>query len=139
MSTVARSRRERGAAAVEMAIILPLLLLVVAGIIDLGRLLFVQTMVTNAAREGARMASMGYDLSSGGVADQRVNNSSPGVGTLAITYVACPSTITGVEAASATVTTTNFTWIVLGDIAGLFGAAPAAPQPTATASMRCLG
>ena len=47
-------RRERGAVAVEMAIILPLLLLVVGGIVDFGRLLFTQNIVTNAAREGAR-------------------------------------------------------------------------------------
>ena len=59
MSTTS-GRRERGAVAIEMAIVLPLLLLIIAGMIDLGRLFFVQTMVTNAAREGARMKSLGY-------------------------------------------------------------------------------
>ena len=58
---VTKVRKERGAVAVEMAILLPVLLLCIGGIVDLGRLLFVQTMVTNAAREGARMHSLNYD------------------------------------------------------------------------------
>ena len=49
-------RRERGAAAVEMALILPVLLLLVGGIIDLGRAFMMQIMLTNAAREGTRAA-----------------------------------------------------------------------------------
>lgn len=39
---------------VEFALILPLLLLLIFGLIDTGRLLFQYSMVTNAAREGAR-------------------------------------------------------------------------------------
>ena len=48
--------RERGAAAVEMALVLPILLLLVGGIIDFGRFFFTQVQITNAAREGARAA-----------------------------------------------------------------------------------
>lgn len=51
-----RTRRDLGAAAVEFAIIFPLLLLVVAGIVDFGRAFFTQIQLTNAAREGARAA-----------------------------------------------------------------------------------
>ena len=58
-------RRERGAAAVEMAIILPVLLLLVGGIVDLGRAFMVQSMVTNAAREGTRAAYIESDPSTG--------------------------------------------------------------------------
>lgn len=46
----------RGAALVEMALVLPVFLTVVMGIIEFGRGLWVGNMVTNAAREGARMA-----------------------------------------------------------------------------------
>src|SRR5262245_38889036 len=49
-------RRDHGAAAVEMALLLPLLLLLVFGIIDFGRMLNAQITVTEAAREGARAA-----------------------------------------------------------------------------------
>ena len=51
-------RTERGAAAVEFAIILPVLLLVMFGIIEFGTLMYDQIMVTNAAREGARWGSV---------------------------------------------------------------------------------
>jgi Flp pilus assembly protein TadG len=51
-----RHRSERGAVLVEAAIALPLLLLVVLGIIDFGRLFQRYEVLTNAAREGARIA-----------------------------------------------------------------------------------
>lgn len=44
----------RGAAAVEMTIILPLLLLLVFGIVETSILLFDRAIITNASREGAR-------------------------------------------------------------------------------------
>jgi Flp pilus assembly protein TadG len=44
-----------------MAIVLPLLLLLLFGIIDFGRLLNKQILLTEAAREGARVASFGGD------------------------------------------------------------------------------
>lgn len=137
-----KSRRERGAAAVEMAIVMPLLLLFVAGIIDLGRLLYVQTMVTNAAREGARMVALGYTNADATV---RVQNASPGLssstfgGPLAITYVNCPASPGPSSAATARVQTTNFNWLILDVAFNLFGGSGTAPQPNAEASMRCLG
>ncbi|UVJ38524.1 TadE/TadG family type IV pilus assembly protein [Arthrobacter sp. CJ23] len=53
--------KERGAVAVEMAILLPLLLLILIGIIEFGRVLNVQVSLTQAAREGARHAAIHYD------------------------------------------------------------------------------
>jgi Flp pilus assembly protein TadG len=53
---------ERGAALLELALVLPLLLVVTAGIVDFGFAFQRYEVVTNAAREGARLASMsGYD------------------------------------------------------------------------------
>ena len=49
-----RSVRRRGVAAVEMAIVLPILILALVGIIEFGRAVMVQQIITNAAREGAR-------------------------------------------------------------------------------------
>ena len=61
-----RAPGERDAAGnviVEMALILPILLLVVAGIIDLGTLYWEKQILTNATGEGARMAARaGADL-----------------------------------------------------------------------------
>ncbi len=65
LSAVARMRarlrriwqNERGQSLVEMALVLPLLLLLVAGIIDFGRAYNNYIIITNAAREGARAAS----------------------------------------------------------------------------------
>ena len=50
--------QDRGATAVEFALLLPLLLLIVFGIIDFGRALNAQVTLTQAAREGARLASL---------------------------------------------------------------------------------
>src|SRR4029079_17974059 len=52
-----RSRRSRcGAAAVETALVLPLALLFLFGIIEYSRFVMTLQVVTNAAREGARYA-----------------------------------------------------------------------------------
>ncbi|MCH6469348.1 TadE/TadG family type IV pilus assembly protein [Sinomonas terrae] len=47
--------RERGAAAVEFALVLPALLLLVLGVLDFGRIFSAQQTLTYAARAGARV------------------------------------------------------------------------------------
>lgn len=51
-------RSERGAALVEAAVTIPLLLLVAVGIFEFGRAYQTWQVLTNASREGARMAAM---------------------------------------------------------------------------------
>jgi Flp pilus assembly protein TadG len=51
-------RRDQGAAAVEFVLVLPVLLLLIFGIVDFGRMLNAQIVVTEAAREGARAAAL---------------------------------------------------------------------------------
>jgi Flp pilus assembly protein TadG len=46
----------RGAVAAEAAIVLPIFILAIIGIIEFGRAVMVQQILTNAAREGARRA-----------------------------------------------------------------------------------
>ena len=54
-------RDQRGTAMIEMAFTLPLLLLISIGIIEFGRAFQTWQVVTNAAREGARVAVLpGY-------------------------------------------------------------------------------
>jgi Flp pilus assembly protein TadG len=55
-SRLQRGRSERGAALLEMALTLPLLLLVCVGILEFGRAYQTWQVLTNAAREGARIA-----------------------------------------------------------------------------------
>lgn len=51
-------RGDGGAAAVETALVLPLVLLIVFGIIDFGRMMNAQITLTEAAREGARAEAL---------------------------------------------------------------------------------
>ncbi|MCA9161600.1 MAG: TadE/TadG family type IV pilus assembly protein [Pirellulaceae bacterium] len=48
--------KRRGASAVEFAIVAPVFVLLVFGIIEYGRMVMVQQIITNASREGARRA-----------------------------------------------------------------------------------
>jgi Flp pilus assembly protein TadG len=47
---------QKGAAVVEFAVILPLLLLILFGIVEFGFIFYDQALLTNASREGARRA-----------------------------------------------------------------------------------
>ena len=150
-----RSRlREHGAAAVEMALILPLLLIMVGGIVDMGRYMFTKEIVINAAREGARSMAVGYNQTqsrttvtsaiAGGVtvgSPTIVLNGASSTGS--DTLPACPtaSPVVG-DTVTVTVTTTGFRYIILGAAASIIrgGGGPlVAPQPSGTALMRCGG
>jgi Flp pilus assembly protein TadG len=52
------ARSDRGATAVEFALLLPLLVLIVFGMIDFGRAINAQITITQAAREGARVLAI---------------------------------------------------------------------------------
>jgi Flp pilus assembly protein TadG len=49
-------KNRRGAAVVEFAVVAPVFFLLVFGMIEFGRMVMVQQIITNASREGARMA-----------------------------------------------------------------------------------
>jgi Flp pilus assembly protein TadG len=51
-----RYRNEKGAALVEAAMIMPLIMLISVGIFEFGRAYQTSQVLTNAAREGARLA-----------------------------------------------------------------------------------
>ncbi len=53
---ITRLRNQKGAALLETAVTLPLILLVSVSIFEFGRAYQVQQVLTNAAREGARIA-----------------------------------------------------------------------------------
>jgi Flp pilus assembly protein TadG len=59
MGSKLRRRERRGAAAVEFAIVLLLLLTLLLGVLEVGRLLYVQMVLENAVGVGGRQASVG--------------------------------------------------------------------------------
>ncbi len=52
-------KSEKGAAAIEFALILPVLIVLIFGMIEFGRAYNAYLAVTHAAREGARLAAVG--------------------------------------------------------------------------------
>jgi Flp pilus assembly protein TadG len=64
---------DEGAELIEMALIMPVLLLILAGMFDFGFLFRSWEAVTNAAREGARVGVLpAYGCADGGAAEDRV-------------------------------------------------------------------
>jgi len=55
-TTGARRRREAGAALIEAAFVLPILLVLAMGMLDFGRAFHTKSLLDQAAREGARIA-----------------------------------------------------------------------------------
>lgn len=124
--------RQRGAAAVEMAILLPFLFLVIAGIIDFGRFFFEGIQLANAAREGARAAVVS-DVDVTG----RVKAAAPAIpGGVAVAITPCAGAGTN---ATVVASDPTFEWILLKPALNLFGAGAVLPQATSTAVMRCGG
>jgi hypothetical protein len=61
MSRIRRARGQRGQSLVEFSLVIPLFLLLLIAVFDLGRGVFAYNTLTNAAREGARMAIVNQD------------------------------------------------------------------------------
>ncbi len=122
---------ERGAALLEMAIVVPVLLFVVAGIAESGLLFRNYEVAVNAAREGARLAVLpGAETNDYATTRFRVNtylteakltgpdDPTPPTITIAAEGI---SIGTGVTAGGVRVTVTNqYHCLLLGPIVGLF-------------------
>ncbi len=52
---------EEGNAAVELALVLPIFMALVMGIIEFGRVLYIREVLTNAARESSRASATGFE------------------------------------------------------------------------------
>lgn len=75
LRSVGGKRSERGAELVEMAIVMPILLILMAGIVDFALLFHSYQVTTNAAREGARLAVLpGYNFNGYATALERVDD-----------------------------------------------------------------
>jgi Flp pilus assembly protein TadG len=94
----ARLRSERGAELIEMAVVLPLLLAVMLGIVEFGFLFQRYVVLTNAAVEGARVRSLPGYLDSDAIARVRAYAADSGIADAAtsVTPVVTPTTVPGV-------------------------------------------
>ncbi len=125
-------RNERGAAVVEFALVVPILLLLVFGIVDFARGYGAQVTVTHAAREGVRLHALGG--SAGDVTTRTQTAATPL--TVAVTRTACtngqPTSVTA---------TTAFAYVTpISEFMQFFGGAGVVPTSiSGTGVMRCGG
>ena len=97
----ATSRSQRGQSVVEIALILPVFLLCVLGMLDLGRAVYSHTVLSNAVREGCRAAIVTTNTSQTVI--QKVQSAA-----VAVTLPAGNITITGARTPGTTVTVSAF-------------------------------
>ncbi|MFC5265090.1 TadE/TadG family type IV pilus assembly protein [Kribbella qitaiheensis] len=121
------SGADRGATAVEFALLLPLLLLIVMGIIDFGRMLNAQETLTNAAREGARLVALGQPNVAG-----RTQAAATGLSPVGVSIQSACPVGAGVDGVVQTSFTFQFT-PGLGYLVGLFGGTGLSGQTTLSA------
>jgi Flp pilus assembly protein TadG len=91
-----RCHDERGAAAVELALVMPILVMLLFGIIEFARVWNVRQTMTDAAREGARVAVVNNGLISAAVLQDSV-----------IRIVTNAASAAGMDLAQLTVTSTG--------------------------------
>ena len=127
-----RMKNERGATAVEFAMIMPLLIVLVLGIAEFGRAFQVSGTLSAAAREGVRVMALQNDPAAARAAVRNATTSlDPGVtdAQIAITPASCPQT-----GGSTTVRLTiNYPMPFITDFFG------ASVDLTGTGVMRCNG
>ena len=126
-------RNERGATAVEFALIVPLLILLVLGIAEFGRAFQVQGTLSAAAREGVRLMALQNDPAA---AKDAVRNAAPSLNPaitnaqITITPSSCPVINSGTTTVRLTVT------YPMPYLTGFFGSGITL---TGTGVMRCNG
>ncbi len=125
-------RGEKGQDIVEFALILPILLLLIMGIVDFGRAYNTWMMVTHGAREGARYAAVGYSNSE---IEDRIRETTPNL-TVAVSI--SPGDRTGYQSGEpVTVGVTTEFELITGIIAEFFTENPF--PLSSTAEMRYEG
>jgi Flp pilus assembly protein TadG len=138
-----RMRSDRGVELIEFAIALPVLLFVLTGILDFGFLFQRYEVVTNAAREGARLkanagASTTADVQARVAAYLTDGGLNAGLATTAVNAVAIPVNPSGTLTASGNQVVVQYPYQFrcLSPIAGFFGGSFGTVTLTASSMMR---
>jgi Flp pilus assembly protein TadG len=120
---------------VEFAIVFPILMLIVFGIIDFGRALNAQITLTQAAREGARLAALGEPN-----VVTSTQAAATGLSPVTVNVTACPAGA-GPTANAVVSVSYAFSFVTpISAIAGLFGGGGSLSGPltlTAQGVMPC--
>lgn len=140
MTSAARWKSERGAELIEMAVAMPLLLLVVMGVVDFGFLFQRYMVLTNAAMEGARVGVLpGYSL---GDAQNRATayaqaGGVPGTVNATAQFISLPGAGgAGTWPGLRVVVSHEYQYRYIGPIAGLFGGSLSSVTLTAQSTVR---
>ena len=118
-------QRQKGAEIVEFALVLPLLLLILFGIMEFGIVFFDKAIITNASREGARagVVSRSPVLSNDDITTI-VNNYSVGLVSFSSSVASPVVTVTTTTIAAEQFLTVkveySYTFLVLGNLMSLF-------------------
>ena len=133
-----RRKGERGSELIEFALVFPMLLMVVLAIVDFGFLFQRYEVVTNAAREGARVAVLpGYTTSD---IQARVTSyaTAGGLPTAPTVSIAATTITAGSSTWPATTVNVSYShqYLFLGGIASWFGGSFSSVTLTAASTMR---
>jgi Flp pilus assembly protein TadG len=144
-------RSERGGVAVEFAIVFPILMVLVFGVIDFGHAYYMRHMMSDASREGARYATRyktdatghrilpssldvpTYVLTTWGLSSRLPSNASPTVTPSGAAATEANASILAGEDYIVTITATK-TWFVLGKLIPSLGSSKTL---TVTTTMTC--
>ena len=101
LNIVNKNKRNRGQTLVEMAIVLPILVALIFGMTDFARVLNGYLAITEASREGARVAALsGNDAA----VELAANNAAPNLDPTRLTVTTLPATRSRGDAVTVTVT-----------------------------------
>jgi Flp pilus assembly protein TadG len=104
-------RHQRGATAVEFALVLLFLLMFVLGVVDFSRMLFTWNAATEATRAGARYAVVCDDTYGQAAVKARMQKMLPQITNVSLTWNPVGCTAATCEGVTVAITGLNYQWI----------------------------
>ncbi len=127
-----RNRKNKGQSLVETALLLPVILLLLTGIIDFGLLFNNYLVVSNASREGGRAAAIG---STDAQVRAVVNNDTASLDPANLTVTITPSESTGRRSGDAVTVTVQYRYSMITPV--IAAIVPGPINLNTSTTMRC--